>query len=160
MAGGGARSSAAAESERPPGCADGVPRWDDSSGLIVFDGVCVFCSGFARFVVRHDKASRFRFTMAQSALGQALYRHYRLDPSDFETNLVLMDGRLYEKLAAFSKVMMELGWPWRALAILNALPRPIGDWLYDRIAKNRYRIFGRYEACMVPSAELRARLIA
>jgi predicted DCC family thiol-disulfide oxidoreductase YuxK len=139
---------------------DGVPQWDDSLGLIVFDGVCVFCSGFARFVLSHDKAGRFRFTMAQSALGQALYRHYRLDPSDFETNLVIMDGRLYEKLAAFSKVMIELGWPWRAVAVLDALPRSIGNWLYDRVAQNRYRIFGRYDACVTPSAELRARLIA
>jgi predicted DCC family thiol-disulfide oxidoreductase YuxK len=98
--------------------------------------------------------------MAQSELGQALYRHYRLDPSEFETNLVIMDGRLYEKLAAFTEVMAALGWPWRALAALDALPRPVGDWLYDRIAQNRYRIFGRYDSCMAPSAELKARLIA
>jgi predicted DCC family thiol-disulfide oxidoreductase YuxK len=137
-----------------------VPRWDDSVGLIVFDGVCVFCSGFARFVSSHDKAGRFRFTMAQSELGQALYRHYRLDPSDFETNLVIMDGLLYEKLAAFAKVMATLGWPWRAAVVLDGLPRPVGDWLYDRIAQNRYRIFGRYDSCMAPSAELKARLIA
>ena len=137
-----------------------VPQWDDSVGLIVFDGVCVFCSGFVRLVLSHDKAGRFRFTMAQSGLGQALYRHYRLDPSDFETNLVIINGRLYEKLAAFTKVMAVLGWPWRALAVLNALPRPVGNWLYDRIARNRYRIFGRYDTCMLPSAELKARLIA
>jgi predicted DCC family thiol-disulfide oxidoreductase YuxK len=98
--------------------------------------------------------------MAQSELGQALYRHYRLDPSEFETNLVIMDGRLYEKLAAFTEVMAALGWPWRALAALDALPRPFGNWLYDRIAQNRYRIFGRYDACRTPSAELKARLIA
>ena len=137
-----------------------VPRWDDSRALIVFDGVCVFCSGFARFVLRHDRSGRFRFTMAQSELGQALYRHYRLDPVDFETNLVIADGRLYEKLSAFTQVMAALGWPWRALASLDALPSALDDWLYDRIATNRYRIFGRYDACMAPSAELRARLIA
>ena len=136
-----------------------VPRWDDSVGLIVFDGVCVFCSSFARFVLSHDRSGRLRFTMAQSNLGQALYRHYRLDPNDFETNLVIVNGRLYEKLAAFLKVMAELGWPWRVLAVLGALPRPVADWLYDRIAKNRYRIFGRYGRCITPSTELEARLI-
>jgi predicted DCC family thiol-disulfide oxidoreductase YuxK len=139
---------------------DSVPPWDDSIGLIVFDGVCVFCSSFARFVLSHDKRGRFCFTMAQSNLGQALYRHYRLNPSDFETNLVIIDGRLYEKLAAFTRVMAELDWPWRALACLDALPRPVANWLYDRIARNRYRIFGRYDTCMAPSPELRTRLIA
>lgn len=138
---------------------DSVPRWDDSVGLIVFDGVCVFCSSFARFVLRHDKSGHFRFTMAQSNLGQALYHHYGLDPGDFETNLVIVNGRLYEKLAAFLKVMTELGWPWRALAVLGALPRPVADWFYDRIAKNRYRIFGKYDTCMAPSPELKARLV-
>jgi predicted DCC family thiol-disulfide oxidoreductase YuxK len=139
---------------------ESVPQWDDSVGLIVFDGVCVFCSTFARFVLTHDDSGRFRFTMAQSNLGESLYRHYRLNPSDFETNLVIMNGRLYEKLSGFTRVMAELGWPWRALAVLDTLPRPIGHWFYDRIATNRYRIFGKYDTCMAPSVELKARLIA
>jgi predicted DCC family thiol-disulfide oxidoreductase YuxK len=136
-----------------------VPGWDETRNLIVFDGECIFCSGFIRFVLRHDKIARFNFTMAQSELGQSLYRHYRLSTTDFETNLVISEGQLYEKLNAFTKVMFELGWPWRSFIILRTLPVPIADWLYDRIAKNRYRIFGRYEKCMVPSVALRARII-
>lgn len=138
---------------------DGVPPWDDTGGLIVFDGECVLCSVFARFVFARDRNARFRFTMAQSDLGQALYRHYGLDTRDFETNLVIVDGRLHGKLTGFARVMAELGWPWRALAALRVVPRPIGNWLYDRIARNRYRLFGRYDACRLPSPELRARVI-
>ena len=136
-----------------------VPTWDESKGLIVFDGECIFCSSFVRFVLRHDHQARFNFTMAQSKLGQALYRHYRLNTTEYETNLVISHGRLYEKLNAFIKVMSELGWPWRVFVILRILSRQIAAWLYDRIAKNRYRIFGRYETCMLPSEALRARII-
>ena len=138
---------------------DAVPPWDDTFGLIVFDGECVLCSVFARFVFARDRRARFRFTMAQSDLGQALYRHYGLDTRDFETNLVIIDGRLHGKLSGFARVMAELVWPWRALAVLRLVPRPLGDWLYDRIAKNRYRLFGRYDTCRLPSPELRARVI-
>ena len=136
-----------------------VPSWDDGPELIVYDGRCVLCSGFVRFVIRRDRFARFRFTMAQSSLGQALYRHYRLDPVEFETNLVIADGRLHAKLASFTRVMIGLGWPWRVAALLRAVPGPVADWLYDRIAGNRYRLFGRYDACQIPTAELSARII-
>lgn len=136
-----------------------VPAWDDDAGLIVFDGECVLCSAFARFVFRHDQRGRFRFTMAQSPLGQALYRHYGLDEHDFETNLVIIDGRLHAKMASFARVMATLGWPWRILSAVRLIPRPIGDWMYDRIARNRYRLFGRYDSCRLPSPELRDRII-
>lgn len=136
-----------------------IPPWDNSKALIVFDGECIFCSSFVRFVLRHDRQARFNFTMAQSKLGQALYRHYEVSTTDFETNLVIQDGILYEKLNAFIHVMSELGWPWRLLIVLRVIPQPVAAWLYDRIAKNRYRIFGRYQSCMIPTAALRARII-
>ena len=125
--------------------------------LIVFDGVCVFCSGFARFMARHDRAGRFRFVTAQSATGQALYRRHGLDPVAMETNIVIVDGRAHVKMAAFAAAVRTLGWPWRILALAAAIPQPLSDWLYDRIARNRYR-FGR-RACPLPSAALRGRLV-
>ena len=125
--------------------------------LIVFDGTCVFCSGFARFMARHDKAERFRFVTAQTATGQALYRRHGLDPVGMETNIVIVDGRAYVKMAAFAAAMRSLGWPWRALALAGAIPQPLSDRLYDGIARNRYR-FGR-RACPLPSAALRGRLV-
>lgn len=136
-----------------------VSAFDDSAPLIVFDGVCVLCSGFVRFVLRHDRRKRFRFTLAQGALGQSLYRHYRLDPVEFETNLVIRDGVVYTKLAALAAVLDELGGIWKPLVLIRFIPQPLSDWLYDRIAKNRYRVFGRTEYCMVPSADIRDRFI-
>ena len=128
---------------------------------IVFDGHCVLCSGFARFVHRHDDPPQFRFIIAQSALGEALYVHYglRRGADDYESNLVFVDGRLYVKLDSVCSVMRQIGWPWRALAGFAMLPVPLKTWLYDRIARNRYRLFGRTDACLVPDASLKARLL-
>ncbi len=136
-----------------------VPAFDDAAPLIVFDGVCVLCSGFVKFVLRYDRAKRFRFTLAQGPLGQALYRHYRLDPVEFETNLVIRQGVVYSKLGAFAVVLSEIGGIWKLFCFVRFIPQPFSDWLYDRIAKNRYRMFGRTEYCMVPDAGIRDRFI-
>jgi predicted DCC family thiol-disulfide oxidoreductase YuxK len=132
--------------------APSVPDWDDSHGLIVFDGVCVLCSSFVQFVLRNDKAGYFHFTTGQSALGQALYRHYGLDTTDFETNLVITDGRLYSHAATVAEVGRRLGWPWKVFMLLRAIPAPIANWCYNRIARNRFTLFGRRDTCLMPSA--------
>lgn len=136
-----------------------VPVFADDKPLIVFDGVCVLCSGFARFVVNHDPGGRFRLTTAQSPLGQALYRHFDLDPLDFETNLLIADGRASTKLDAFAGIMDRLGGRWRLAKLARITPRPIGNWLYDRIARNRYQLFGRTETCMVPPSDWAERVL-
>lgn len=128
-----------------------------SGDLIVFDGTCIFCSGFARFMARHDRAGAFRFVTAQSPLGRSLYLAHGLDPDLMATNIVLTGGRAHVKLQAFAAAMGRLGWPWRGLALLGRLPPRISDPLYDMIARNRYR-FGR-QACVLPDQTLKARLI-
>ena len=133
--------------------------FDASQPLIVFDGVCVLCSGFVRTVVRLDRKNRFRFATAQSPFGEALFRKYGLRTDSYETNLVLIDGAAFMRLESLVAVMAELGWPWRAARVLLLLPRPIRDWLYNRIARNRYALFGRKDSCDIPSAGLRGRFL-
>jgi predicted DCC family thiol-disulfide oxidoreductase YuxK len=137
-----------------------LPPFPDDKALIVFDGVCVLCSGFAQFVLKRDKGFVFRLTTAQSPLGQALFRHYGLATDEFETNLVLADGRAYAKLDTVAVAGARLGGPWRLLKLIRLIPRPLADRLYDRIARNRYRLFGKTEACMMPPPEWRDRFIA
>ena len=132
---------------------------DRSHPLIVFDGVCVLCSGFVRMVVRLDRQGRFRFATAQSPFGEALFQKYGLRTDSYETNLVFINGAPFMRLDSFIAVMAELGWPWRAAKALLLIPRPLRDWLYERIAKNRYAIFGRKDSCEIPSAAIRARMI-
>lgn len=133
--------------------------FDASQPLIVFDGVCVLCSGFVRTVVRLDRKNRFRFATAQSPFGEALFHKYGLRTDSYETNLVLIGGAPFIRLDGFIAVMAELGWPWRAAKILLLLPRPLRNWLYERIARNRYAIFGRKDKCEIPSPAMRARMV-
>lgn len=134
--------------------------YDARQPLLVFDGVCVFCSGFVQIVLKIDRNKRFRLATAQSPLGEALFREHGLPTEDYDSNLAIIDGAAFTKLDSFVAVMAALGWPWRAARLLIVLPRPLRDWLYDRIAKNRCALFGRKHSCEIPSAELRQRLIS
>jgi len=136
-----------------------VPPFPDEAPLVVFDGVCVLCSGFARFVATRDRARTIRFTAAQSPLGQALMRHYGLDTRDFETNLLIADGQAHAKLEAFAGIMGRLGPPWPLAKVVLALPRRQRDWLYDRVAQNRYALLGKRETCIMPGPEWRDRVL-
>ena len=100
----------------------------------MFDGVCVLCSGFARFILKRDRDFAFRFTTAQSPLGQALFRHYGLDTETFETNLVLVDGRAYAKLDTVwspARGSAAAGGCCRCCACSRA-PSPIGSMIASR----------------------------
>ena len=127
--------------------------------LIVFDGECVLCSGFDRFICKHDHRQRFAFATAQSPVGQQLYHALGLPTADFETNLVIINGTTYQRLDAFAAAMRALGGLWHLPALLRLLPGVIKDFAYHRIARNRYRIFGRYSTCMVPTPAERARFV-
>ena len=128
-----------------------------ADNLIVFDGECVLCSAFFRFMLRHDRAHVFQFATAQSPLGQRLYAALNLPMDDFETNLVIVDGAVFGHFDAFAAAMSMLSWPWRMLVALRWLPLGVKMPVYRVIARNRYRVFGRYDTCMVPDAAMRAR---
>ena len=134
-------------------------RRDLRSDLIVFDGECVLCSGFFRFMLRRDREHRFRFVLAQSDLGTRLYRALDLPTDDFETNLVIVDGVIHQKLDAFAVAMRAIGWPWRAMSALRFLPRVVKDPAYLAIARNRYSLFGRTQICMIPDDAIKARFL-
>lgn len=138
---------------------EGLRRAIGARDLIVFDGVCALCSASFRFVLRHDRAGRFSFATAQSSLGERLYAALGLPVGEYETNLVIVGGLIHTRTAAFAAVMRALGWPWRALAAVGAMPDWLADPAYDLVARNRYRLFGRHEACMIPAPEIRARFI-
>ncbi|MEM9332768.1 MAG: DCC1-like thiol-disulfide oxidoreductase family protein [Pseudomonadota bacterium] len=127
--------------------------------VIVFDGECVLCSGFFNFVLKHDQKKQFHFLTAQSQAGEALYAHYGLKVDDYDTNLVLIKGRLFERLHGLFEVLSLIGWPWRILNVFRFLPAFLLDWIYYRIARNRYRLFGKRSSCLVPDATLKARFI-
>ncbi|MEO8241703.1 MAG: DCC1-like thiol-disulfide oxidoreductase family protein [bacterium] len=127
--------------------------------LILFDGVCVLCNGWARFVAGHDRAGVFRLATAQSDTGQRIYRQLGLSPVTFDTLVVYLDGRHHIDSDAILTVLTAFGGLWRAAAILRLIPGPLRDWAYRHIARRRYRLFGRHQACPMPTPEVRARLL-
>lgn len=131
--------------------------WPDDD-VILFDGVCVFCSRWVRFVMARDATARFRFTPIQSPYGTRLADTLGIDPDDSDTNAVIHGGVAWFKSDGALTVLSCLPrWSW--VRVLFAVPRPLRDAVYNVVAKNRYRIFGKYDACIVPDAELRARVI-
>lgn len=127
--------------------------------FIVFDGECVLCSGFFQFVLQNDKDQYFSFVLAQSKFGEALYDHFDLKAEDYDTNLVFIKGELYERMHGFFAVMKTVGWPWRAVVALQVFPDKFLDWAYYRIARNRYRLFGKRSECLVVDDTLKKRFI-
>jgi len=137
-----------------------VPSFPDDRPIIIFDGRCVLCSGFARFVLRTDRKRRYRLLATQTPLGVALYRHFGLDPVDYETNILLEDGRVWLKSEGTIRMFEGLGFPWRLVSLARVLPRPLRDRLYEFIARNRIRWFGARETCYVPDPSQADRFVA
>ncbi|UPJ58663.1 thiol-disulfide oxidoreductase DCC family protein [Bradyrhizobium sp. 192] len=134
-----------------------MSKWPDDD-VILYDGVCIFCSRWVRFVAARDTAKRFRFTPVQSEYGARLARTFEIDPEDPDTNAVLHGGEVFMKSDAALTVLSQLrGWNWARA--LFAVPKPLRDFVYSLVAHNRYRIFGKYDACFVPDAELQARVL-
>jgi predicted DCC family thiol-disulfide oxidoreductase YuxK len=127
--------------------------------VIVFDGVCVLCSQFFNFMLRFDRTHRFFYATAQSEVGQRLYAALGLPTDEFETNLVIVDGQIHEKLDAFAAAMKAIGLPWLCLSVIRFVPQTIKNPIYFSIARNRYKLFGQSETCMIPSADIRSRFI-
>ena len=128
--------------------------------IVLFDGVCHLCEGAVRFAIARDPAARLRFAPLQSPLGRALLAQHGYDPDAIDA-LVLVDGDgAHDRSAAALRLAARLRapWPWLARP-LWLVPRRLRDVVYDRIARSRYRWFGRRDACLVPTPELRARFL-
>lgn len=130
----------------------------DLSDLILFDGDCVLCSRAAHFVHRHDRAGRFKFVAIQSEYGRALASRFGISADAPETNVAIVDGVAHFKADAALAVLRALpAWRWTALTRIS--PRPWRNWIYDRIARNRYAWFGRRDRCWAGDPALAARIV-
>ena len=127
--------------------------------ILVFDGVCVLCSRSVAFVLAHDHARRYRFAALQTRSGRELLERHGLDPAE-PLSMLLTDGtRVWTESDAVLRVVAGFGGAWRLTALLRVMPRPLRDWAYRTIARNRYRWFGKRDACIMPTAELADRFL-
>lgn len=130
-----------------------VPDFPDDKPIIVFDGHCALCSGWANTVIKWDKRKHFRLLAAQSSLGEALYAHYGLKSGDYDTNLLIERGSLRVKSDGTLAMMAALGFPWSLSAIFRVIPPPLRDAIYNVIARNRLKWFGRKDLCYIPAPD-------
>ena len=132
--------------------------------VIVFDGVCVLCNGWVRFLLRHDCHHRYCFAAMQSDAGRALLASNGLDPDDPSSFLLVEydrgpQPRVSTDSDAVRRVLVGLGGVWRIAQLFALVPAVLRDPLYRLVARNRYRWFGRHDVCSVPSAEARRRFL-
>lgn len=134
-----------------------LPRTD--APVLLYDGVCGFCNSSVQFILKHDKAGRFRFAALQSEYAQEMLRRFGMRTDDFDTVVLVEDGRPYTRSTAALKVARGLGGAWKALYALVVVPRFVRDFAYNQFAKHRYRVFGKLDACMLPPPEARSRFL-
>ena len=132
--------------------------------IILYDGMCGLCNRLNRFVIRRDRQGSFRYASLQSHFAAEALSAYGKDPRDLDTLYVIArHGTPSESLLMRSEavlfILRELGGPWRLARVLEYLPSGLFDFGYNLVARNRYRVFGRYDACPIPHPEDRAKFI-
>jgi len=131
----------------------------ENQRIIAFDGVCNFCNAYVNFVIRRDPEARFLFTPIQSETGRSLLSRFQLDPRNLETFVLVKEEKCLVRSDALLEIMRELGGCWKVLYLFVLVPRPLRDCIYDLVARNRYRWFGRRDSCMVPTEDVRSRFL-
>ncbi len=136
-----------------------VPSFDDSDPLAVMDANCALCSWGARMIHRLDRSGTVRICPVQTPLGAALMRHYGVQPNDPSTWLFIDAGVAHIDFDAVVHAGRRFGGWGRLTAVLLILPKPVRNWCYRRVARNRYALFGRSDMCALPDASFQRRLM-
>jgi predicted DCC family thiol-disulfide oxidoreductase YuxK len=131
---------------------------NQSSILVLFDGVCNLCTGIVQFIIKRDPEAKFRFASLQSEAGQSQLKNFNLNPA-LQSIVVIDNGEALERSDAALLIAKHLAGPWKFLTVFKILPKFFRDACYDVVAANRYRIFGKQDDCMIPTPELKQRFL-
>lgn len=130
---------------------------NSSKGIILFDGVCNFCNSSINFTIKHDPEGKFKFAPLQSEYAKkALGKTEDITP---ESVVLIQNNNVYYKSDAALRISKQLSGIWPLMYVFIIIPKPIRNWVYDLIAKNRYKWFGKMDTCMIPTPAVRARFI-
>ena len=121
----------------------------DTRTIIFYDGVCNLCNGLVQFILKRDKQRRFRFVAIQSQSGKDILKRFKISTEAVRTIIVIDGNSIYFKSRAIFKILDDIGGFWKFLLIFSILPVKFNDYIYDIIAKNRYKIFGKNKECMI-----------
>lgn len=131
----------------------------NTKAIIFFDGVCNFCNNSIQFILKRDKKDLFRFSPIQSDTGINLLPPNTVNQTNPDSIILLFEGKVYDKSSAAIKIASMLGGVWKLMNVYWIAPKFLRDAVYNYIAKNRYKWFGKKEACMIPSPEERAKFL-
>jgi predicted DCC family thiol-disulfide oxidoreductase YuxK len=123
--------------------------------ILLFDGVCSLCNGLVKFIQTRKTSPDIRFAPLQSPAGKSLLKKFEFSSEDIDTVVYISGGRYYLKSAAILQILRDIGRGWRLFYGLVVIPRFIRDFLYDLIARSRYRIFGKSDSCIIPTIDMR-----
>jgi predicted DCC family thiol-disulfide oxidoreductase YuxK len=129
------------------------------TSIVVFDGVCNLCNWVVQLIIKHDPDGHFQFASLQSEAGAALLASHGLNSLESESVVLVRDGRVFTMSDAALEIARDIGFPFSLAYALIVLPNGLRDWVYRLIARNRYRLFGRRDSCMMPTPELRRRFL-
>ena len=127
--------------------------------IILFDGVCNFCNGMVNFIIRQDKEKIFRFAPLQSEAGQKLLSQYQLPLENLDSFILVDQGKVYKSSTASLKLYNKLPWYWKWTQVFWIIPAFMRNAVYDFMARNRYKWFGKKDQCMIPSPEVKSRFL-
>jgi len=127
--------------------------------IILFDGVCNLCNSSVNFIIDHDKKNDFRFASLQSEAGQDLLKKFHLNVKDFDSIILIENGKHYQRSSAVLKIVKKFPGLWKLLYLFIIFPPPVRDFVYDIIAANRYKWFGKKDSCRVPTPELKEKFL-
>ncbi len=127
--------------------------------IILFDGVCNLCNGAVNFIIDRDPEARFRLAALQSDVGQSILREHQLSTADFDTIVLVEGDTIFSKSTAALRISKRLSGGWPLFYMLIIIPRWFRDWVYNWVSRNRYKWFGKQEACRIPTPELRSRFL-
>ncbi len=133
---------------------------DEKKKIVLFDGVCNLCNRTVQFVIKQDKKDEFRFTALQGDIGKQLVKERHIDTDTVDSIILIEPGIAYHtKSTAALKIGASFGGAWKLLGILLLIPKGLRDIVYDFVARNRYKWYGKKEACMVPTPEIKAKFL-
>lgn len=135
------------------------PNVNSDDQIIMFDGACKLCNGWSRFIIRFDTHKKFKLCAVQSDEGQAILRWFGYPMDFYETMLLVQGNQVLEKSDSFLAIAGQLPFPWNVMRVLKVFPKRFRDWCYDRIALNRYKIFGKYDMCVLASPDHNGRFL-
>ncbi len=130
------------------------------SAIILFDGVCNFCNGSVNFVIAHDQKNYFKFAPLQSDVARDLLEKHNIDKASTDSVILIEDEKAYTHSTAGLRITRKLDGIWSWLYILIIVPKFIRDFFYKLFAKFRYKLFGKKDVCMMPTAEIRGKFIS